>query len=199
MRASHFTLRQAPLPARLEPEAVDAERQQLLALRHRELARELGRCGRAYARAEALHTSSQFTMCHIPAFQLPPMKILGCTYSSGVEKAAWPQVNATTGAHKCPNTSHAASHTSRSTENAKGISTSVCMSNCKLHGGRERTSCTRCSSKSSPEGVRCTLRPAQCSILPPFTHISGNPHRTSRVSLQINGMEPCKDCMSMMP
>ena len=58
MRASNFTSRQAPSPARFEPEAVDAERQQLLALRHRELARELGRCGRADAGAKALHTTS---------------------------------------------------------------------------------------------------------------------------------------------
>lgn len=61
---------------------MDAERQQLLAFGHRELSRKFGRSGRAYARAKALHTTSLFTLGHNSAFQLPPMKSLGCNIYS---------------------------------------------------------------------------------------------------------------------
>jgi hypothetical protein len=50
----------ARLPPRLEAQAVDAEREQLLALGHGELARELGRGGRPDARAEALRQAVAF-------------------------------------------------------------------------------------------------------------------------------------------
>ena len=49
------TERPHDLPPRLEAQPVDTERQQLLTLRHWELARELGRRSRAYAGAKALH------------------------------------------------------------------------------------------------------------------------------------------------
>lgn len=53
---------------------MDAERQQLLALRHRELARELGRGSRAYAGAKALHTKSLWIL-HPSAFPLNKVEL----------------------------------------------------------------------------------------------------------------------------
>ena len=60
----------ARLPARLEAQAVDAEREQLLALGHGELARELGRGGRPDAGAEALRQAGAFESSALKASQL---------------------------------------------------------------------------------------------------------------------------------
>jgi len=65
----------ARLPARLEAQAVDAEREQLLALGHRELARELSRGGRPDAGAEALRQAGALQSSALTALKLQ------CTYS----------------------------------------------------------------------------------------------------------------------